>query len=472
MMASRGKWQPFSHLILIAEKLQQIQHKQCRRLIVMMPPRHGKSEFISKYFPAWYLLRNPNKRVILASYESDFAASWGRKARELVEEFGPVFGVNLRQDSHAANRWDLKDRNGGMQTAGVRGPLTGKGMDIGIVDDYTKNDEEANSETYREKAWDWFLSTFSTRLHKGGSMVVVATRWHEDDIIGRLLKAQEAGGEKWDVLNLPAIAEERENFGFLKRSPGDALCPDLIPAPMLTEIRGRLGDYWWNALYQQTPFPRGGGIFKRDMIERIEQAPANVIRVRAWDLAASKTGKRTAGVRLAKSVTGEYIVENVVAGKWEPSERDAIIKRTAIEDGEGVQIKIEQEPGSGGIAQIHSLVRMLQGFNVEGVKVSGDKITRADPIASQSNVGNMKMIDGEWNERFLGELEAFPTGVYMDQVDALSLAFNALAHRNANSGIYSRLPEHLRKNQMEKEFGETRDFGFGREKDWRDSLPI
>jgi predicted phage terminase large subunit-like protein len=472
IMASRGFWKPFPHLLLIAEKLQQIQHKKCRRLICMLPPRHGKSEFISKYFPAWYLLRNPEKRIILASYEADFASSWGRKARELVEEYGPQFNIHLRQDSHAANRWDLKGHNGGMQTAGVRGPLTGKGGDVLILDDPVKSDEEANSEVYREKTWDWFLATFSTRLHKGGTIIVIQTRWNEDDLTGRILKAQKTGGDKWDVLNLPAIAEKREDFGFLKRKVGDPLCTDLIPHKMLTEIQGRLGDYWWNALYQQRPFPRGGGIFKREAIERIDHMPPNVMRVRGWDLAASKTGKRTAGVLLAKTSDGTYIIENVVTDKLEPSARDALIKRTAQEDGPGVPVKIEQEPGSGGIAQIHSLVRMLHGYHVEGVKVTGDKMTRADPVASQSNVGNMKILDAEWNERFLGELEAFPTGAYMDQVDALSLAFNALAHRSMDAGVYSRLPERLRKNEMEKEFGASRDFGFDRKEDWHDSLPI
>ena len=472
MMASRGAWKPFSHLLLIAEQLQRIQHGKCRRLIVMLPPRHGKSEFISKYFPAWYLLRNQDNRVILASYEADFAATWGRKARELVEEYGPRFGVRLRQDSQAANRWDLNKKNGGMQTAGVRGPLTGKGGDILILDDYTKNDEEANSEVYRDKAWDWFLSTFSTRLHKNGAIICVATRWHEDDIIGRLLKAQDAGGERWEVLNLPAIAERVEDFGFLQRQPGDALCEGLIPGRMLAEIQGRLGDYWWGALYQQRPFPRGWGIFIRQEVRGVKSVPRNATKIRAWDLAASKTGKRTAGVLLAKTVEGQYIVENVVAEKLQPAERDQLIKRTAEADGRGVPIRIEQEPGSGGISQIHSLVRMLAGYSVEGVRVTGDKLSRADPVASQANVGNLKIVESEWNEKFLGELEAFPTGTYCDQVDALSLAFNILVNKNAGgAGFYSRLPDRLRKRGIETDLG-MGVFGNDGNSEWRDSFPL
>mgnify|MGYP003131785614 CR=1 FL=1 len=380
--------------------------------------------------------------------------------------------MKMRSESHAASRWEIAGTEGGMMTAGVRGPITGKGMDLGIIDDPVKNDEEAASETYREKVWDWYLSTFSTRLHKGGSMVVIMTRWHEDDLVGRLLKAQEAGGEKWDILNLPAIAEENENFPLFKRKSGEALCPDLIPEKMLEQAKERMGEFWWGSLYQQRPFPKGGGLFKRSAVEIVEGPLPNCIRVRAWDLAASKDGKRTAGVRLARSLDNEFIVEDVVMGKWEPAERDRMIAQTAMMDGKDVPVRLEQEGGSGGIAQIHALVRRLAGYNVEGIRVTGSKEIRADAVASQCNVGNMKVVRGNWNEAFLSELESFPTGAYLDQVDALSLGFGYLSEKNMGNGIYSRLPKHLMETEVEKEFGGREGLIRKRENNWRDSFPI
>lgn len=137
--------------------------------MVFMPPRHGKSELVSRYFPAWYIGAFPEKRIILASYEADFAASWGRKARNLLEEHGPsLFGVSVSKDSSAASRWDLEDYEGGMTTAGVRGPITGKGAHIAIIDDPVKNDQEAMSQTYRDATWDWYRATFSTRIQMQG----------------------------------------------------------------------------------------------------------------------------------------------------------------------------------------------------------------------------------------------------------------------------------------------------------------
>ena len=164
------------------------------RLLVAMPPRHGKSELCSRYTPAWYLGRFPDRRVILASYEADYAASWGRKARDLLEEHGrTMFGVGVRQDSHAANRWDLADHAGGMTTAGVGGAITGRGADLLIIDDPVKSVEEAESDTYRARTWDWWRGVALTRLEPGGAVILVMTRWHEDDLAGRIL--QEDSGQ-------------------------------------------------------------------------------------------------------------------------------------------------------------------------------------------------------------------------------------------------------------------------------------
>lgn len=154
-----------------------------KRLLVMMPPQHGKSSAISHYFPAWYVGAMRDRRIILASYESSFAAQWGRRARDVVEEFGREYwGVKVSQGSKASDHWELAGHAGGMWTAGVGGAVTGKSADLLVIDDPVKNAEEAGSEVYREKTWDWFQTAAMTRLSNHGACIVLMTRWHEDEI--------------------------------------------------------------------------------------------------------------------------------------------------------------------------------------------------------------------------------------------------------------------------------------------------
>ncbi len=231
-------------------------------LVIEAPPRHGKSEFISKYLPAWYLGTFPDRRVILTSYEANYARSWGRKSRELLYQHGgEVFGVGVSKSQDSAIDWDIAEHTGGMQTAGVGGPITGKGADLLIIDDPIKNAEEAVSESIRDNHWDWWQSVANTRIEPGGCCIIIATRWHEDDLSGRLIKASEDGsGMPVRRLRLPAIAEEDDPIG---RQEGEALWPYRWPLVKHDRL-GRLRDcleakrlstdlYWWLSLYQQRP---------------------------------------------------------------------------------------------------------------------------------------------------------------------------------------------------------------------------
>ena len=254
--ASRGKWFLAKHLKQIDKVLEAaILHRKTPSIIVFeAPPRHGKSEFISKYLPAWYLSRFPQNRVMLSSYEANFAKSWGRKARETFSEFGAPIGRSVSRIVSAADNWET-NYGGGMVTAGVGGPLTGKGANLLIVDDPIKNDEQALSPTIREKHWDWWQSTASTRIEPGGLAIVMNTRWHKEDLAGRLISAAESG-EGPEVLRVrfPAIAEENDHLG---REPGEALWPDRWPLEILLQRRNALDPFWWNALYQQRPSRAG-----------------------------------------------------------------------------------------------------------------------------------------------------------------------------------------------------------------------
>lgn len=210
-LATEGAWQPARHLAYldqaIVESLEAAARGEQEGLVVSMPPQHGKSELCSKFLPAWFLGVYPTRRVILTSYEADFAASWGRKARDLLDQHGHLFGVRVSKRSSAASRWDIEGQGGGMMTAGVGGPITGKGAHLLIVDDPVKNDEEARSATNRQRQWEWWQSVATTRMRPGGLIVVIQTRWHRDDLTGRILEHAQRKGTKWRQVKFPAIAE-------------------------------------------------------------------------------------------------------------------------------------------------------------------------------------------------------------------------------------------------------------------------
>ncbi|MDB5336644.1 MAG: hypothetical protein JWN70_2263 [Planctomycetaceae bacterium] len=224
-------------------------------LLVSMPPQHGKSELCSKYLPAWYLGTHPDRRVILTSYEADFAASWGRKARDLLEQHGDLFGVKVSKRSAAVNRWDLEGRDGGMVTAGVGGAITGKGAHLLIVDDPIKNDEEARSPKHRQKQWDWWQSVATTRLRPGGIILVVQTRWNRDDLTGRIQDQAKSNGQRWLTVKLPALAEAGDPLG---RAPGEALWPEMYSKELHEKNKATRTTYYWRSMYQQDPVAEGG----------------------------------------------------------------------------------------------------------------------------------------------------------------------------------------------------------------------
>jgi predicted phage terminase large subunit-like protein len=445
---SGGRYQIPPHIALLNRKLAALAAREIDRLIVTMPPRHGKSMTISQYFPAWWLGMYPDERVILASYEADFAATWGRKAQDVFSAHnGRLFGVELNPATTAAARWEVAGHEGGMTTAGVGGPITGKGADLLILDDLIKNAEEANSEVHRENIWEWLQSTAMTRLEPGGAVAFLMTRWHEDDPPGRLLAQMEAGGERWEVLNLPALAEEGDPLG---RPVGAALWPERYDAEALGRIRRTIGDYHFESLYQGRPVPRKGGMFEADWFkDPWPAAPADCAWCRAWDLAASDgKGDWTVGVLMGRHdaggpptvdadgriergrVSSRYFVADVVRGRWNEARVDEVVRETALRDRErygDVMVRGEQEPGASGKKAAAAFVRNLAGFDVQVEPNSGSKENRARALASQAGVGAVKLVRADWNAEFVRELARFPRGKHDDQVDAASLSFNTLA---------------------------------------------
>jgi predicted phage terminase large subunit-like protein len=259
MAVSEGRWKMALHLAYldhaITQSIELAEKGQRDGILVSMPPQHGKSELCSKYLPSWFLGVNPDKRVILCSYEADFAASWGRKARDLLEQHGDLFGVKVSKRSAAVNRWDLDGREGGMVTSGVGGPVTGRGAHLLIVDDPLKNDEEARSPKHREKQWQWWMSVAMTRLRPGALMVVIQTRWHKDDLTGRILDHAKTNGQRWLQVRLPALAEQGDPLG---RAPGEALWPEVYSKDLHEKNKATRTTYYWRSMYQQDPQAEGG----------------------------------------------------------------------------------------------------------------------------------------------------------------------------------------------------------------------
>lgn len=418
-------WQRAPHHDAVCEALMRVYRGECKRLIINIPPRYSKTELI-KNFIGWTLGNAPDSEFIYASYSSRLAAASSWDVRGLVQEpeYRATFpAVTLRDDSQAKDEWRTT-AGGIMYAVGTGGTITGYGAGKHrpgfagalLIDDPHKADE-ARSDVMRENVIDWFQNTFESRKNSPDTpIIVVMQRLHESDLAGWLLAG--GNGEKWEHVCLPAI-----------RDDGTALWPEKHDIEELRRMETS-APYTFAGQYQQRPAPAEGGIFKPDQIPTIDAIPAGYIDwVRGWDLASTTDGDWTAGVKLGRLADGRYLIADSMRLRAGPDERDAALLNTASLDGKRVRISIPQDPGQAGKTQALYLTRALAGYPVITSPESGDKITRAEPVASQVNVGNVLMLRGEWNRAFIDELRMFPNGNHDDQVDALSRSFSHLIGR-------------------------------------------
>ena len=423
------RYEFYAHVERLLEVLDQVLAGSIKRLMVFMPPRHFKSETISRLFSAYYLLQYPYRWVGLTAYGADLAYSLSRNARTNYQ----AGGGELRQ-AKAMRQWETYG-GGGMWAAGVGGAATGKGFNLGIIDDPLKNAEEAASETIRAKQKDWYRSVFTTRQAPDAAIVIIQTRWHESDLAGWLLAQEHEEPEGWHILCMEALKPvEAQAFPPScsveadPRKPGEALCPERYPVERLEQLRGQLGSYFWASLYDQRPVPPGGGMFKREWFDIVGAAPADCQRVRYWDKAGTEGGgDYSAGCKMARDADGVFYVEDCLRGQWSALSRERIMRQTAEMDGGAVALWLEQEPGSGGKESAQASLRNLAGFTVKAETVTGDKATRAMPFAAQCEARNVKLVRGSWDmSAFLEEVCSFPYGAHDDQVDAVAGAFAKL----------------------------------------------
>lgn len=438
---SKHRWYPAEHLVLLSEYLMDVAAGVIKHLMVFMPPRSGKSTIISQYFPAWYLGKFPDRRVILTSYESSFAAQWGYKARNIVAEHGHLFNIRVSKDSAAKDSWDLEGHAGGMNTAGAGGAITGRGGNLVIIDDIIKNAEEANSKTQRDKVYEWYRSTLYTRLEPDGSIVLMMTRWHEDDLAGRLLKEEP---EKWTVLSLPAIAEEDDLLG---RQPGQALFPKRFDVPALMDIKKTLGSYWWNALYQQRPTSEEGAIFKKQYFKYATLEKGILAGTDKKVVFKDCLVFQTCDPAVSTRASADYFVLKT----WALSKENDLFWidgiRTRLEGPDQVnlfkQAHTRWNPAvqlveSVGVGKTLFQLLKREGLPVVELQAETDKVTRALPAAARMEAGCIYFLSTlPGLAEFEDELLAFPTGAHDDQVDCLSYAVQyaiskAKQHSNIN----------------------------------------
>jgi predicted phage terminase large subunit-like protein len=414
-------YQFYPHLDRIQTFLQGVADGQIKRLMMFLPPRHGKSETASRLFSAYYLHKHPERWVGLTSYAADLAYTLSRNARDYYQRGGGT----LSQEAFAVSQWET-GKGGGLWAAGVGGGITGKGFNLGIIDDPLKDAEEAQSQTIREKIKDWYSSTFYTRQEPDASIIVIQTRWHEDDLAGWLLSKEADEPEHWHIVDFPAIAESLPTFPATCtieadwRKEGEALCPERYSIDKLRKIENRIGAHFFGALYQQRPKARTGGMFQRQWFPIVDAIPADLRMVRYYDLAATVGGDWTAGAKGGMK-DGVLYLADMRHMRGTPAQVEALIKQTAELDGRNVAVNIEQEPGSSGVNTIdHYQRHVLPGYTVRGIRSTGSKTERAAPVSSAAEAGNVRLLRGAWINAFLDEIEIFPQGAHDDQVDAVS----------------------------------------------------
>lgn len=393
---------------------------------VCCPPRHGKSDLTSRRYGVWHLRRNPTHEVILAMYGHELALDLGVDARRCAREVG----LQLTPDRQLQHSWRT-DEGGGYHAVGLEGAVTGFGAHVLVVDDYLKGIEAAESERERDNVWDAFrVELFSRLSPEGHACVVVANRWHERDLIGRI---------EAEAKENPAFPRfEAHVFPARDEESGEWLFPERFQATHYEKARAVFGAYWWSAIYQQNPQSREGGMLQTDRIvwhDSASEFPQDGLRwVRFWDLASTEKQRTkrdpdwTCGSKLGyRQLNGlpEVWVADVRRVRKTAPERDRMIREVAMRDGGGVEVAVET---NGGYKDAGNYLReLLRGLRSMTDQPSDtDKVVRATPLEPVIEAGNFHCLRAEWNDAYEAELAAFPHGGHDDQVDATSGAYNFL----------------------------------------------
>jgi len=462
-------WQPAQFHELICEELEEVYRyietggkEGTQALIVEVCAQHGKSTIVSRIFPSWVLGKQPDANIMLATYAADFSADHSKEVRNIIdgEPFAAVFGeksgqrmrpVELSGDSFAKGNWSLNDPyRGGMLAIGVGGGATGRPANLIIIDDPFKNREEANSPTERKKRLKWMTSSIMTRVKKGTAIVLIHTRWHREDLIGEMLKAEETNPRaiKWRKLSLPAFPLELEEYAAsteeqkraqlsglyrpmedpMGRLPGSRipLWPDMFPRDLLEQIRatleanGQLED--WFSLYQQQPRPSDGVFFGDAMFQVIERAPEGLIWCGYMDLAMGESDRAdwNACARVAFDKDSNLYVRDMVYVHDLDSFLETIIDVMTSPAERGTIWGVESVAFQKKVFNDFTKDERLRGVSIEPRTVDKDKVSRARPVRTRGLAEKLYLVRGPWVQGFLSEAFDFPFGQHDDRVDTVS----------------------------------------------------
>ena len=409
-----------------------------QRLILTMPPQHGKSHIASRHFPAYILGKQPNNKIAAASYSIDLARSFNRDVQRIIDSpyYKDLFPETLLNSKSVASNskgsylrnteeFEIVDFKGGYKSVGVMGGLSGRSVDIAIIDDPVKDALEANSPTFRNRVWDWYVNVLETRLHNNSKVILIMTRWHEDDLAGRLLKLQP---EKWKVIKIPAIRDNHETYKGDKREIGAALWPEKHSLEKLLNIKS-LSARSFESLYQQNPTIEDGDKIKRDWFEYCheKELPAGL----SWDLwidgaYTKNTANDPSGLMLcayAERLKKLYIKHAHSAYMETPEFIKFVIEYSELH-GLGRRSRIFFEPKATGLSIIPMINQEtnLSAVKIKGALVSEGKESRISTAAPKYESGKIVHVLGSWNEPFESQLTGYPNAKHDEYVDLIGYA--------------------------------------------------
>lgn len=448
-----GRWMSSPHLEYVIDHVERLLNDEFDRLIIQMPPQHGKSQSVTETLPSYYLGKNPNNRVIEISYNDELAFTFGRRNKQKIERFGKeLFNVQLARDSKSSTEFDLEGKRGGMVSRGVGGSITGRPGDLIIIDDPIKNRQEADSETYRNRLWDEWLNTIQTRLSARGKVILIMTRWHEDDLVGRLLANEP---DKWVIINLPCEAESGDPLG---RAIGDPLFPGIGKdkewlQTMKTSYISTEGKRAWLALFQGRPRTEEGDTFKRHWwkywhhkgqdappvavkvgdtvyhVESIELPDRFDEQIQSWDCAFkdSKNNDYVCGQAWARKLANKFLLDQIKDHFDIIGTMEAIVTLTKRFPRATLKLVEDKANGPAVMQMLRNKIGGLVPVNPEGGKEA-----RASAVAPEVESGNVYLphpMNAPWVNDFINTCAAFPKVKYDDEVDAMSQALNRLQYR-------------------------------------------
>lgn len=432
------------HHLKLCQYLERWAFGDIDRLMVFMPPRNGKSELVSRRLPAYIFGHDPDASIIATSYGADLAMRMNRDVQRIIDspEYHQLFpettlnGSNVRTVATGnylrnADIFEIVGHKGVYKSSGVGGAITGMGMKYGIIDDPYKNRQDANSPAIRAKVWDWYISTFYTRLEKGGKILITLTRWHEDDLAGMLLKkaAADPAADQWTVLTFPAIAEG-ELHPEDPREEGEALWPWKYPKKELEKIKATVGSYEWNALFQQRPRPPEGQIFKRAYWKYYKQAPPRFNElIQSWDCTFKdlETSDYVVGQVWGRAGAEFYLLDQT-RGKMNLKATMQAIRNMTAKWPKAYAKLIEDK--ANGTAVIELLKKEISGLIP--INPQGGKEVRAAAVEPLLEAGNVYIPDpsiAPWINDYVEEAAAFPNGSNDDQVDCTTQALVRLNNK-------------------------------------------